>query len=133
MNVEVTKSLHSKTAQLLRQLSLKGCVIHPFRKAPPIGYGAWLGHQGPPTTCNRNINSHGDKHAKHTDSNSNIKMASQKEENIKDLVANAEASSTQEESHAQLSKTLSNKLSNLNLKVPSLSSVALKGDESVSQ
>ena len=41
------------------------------------------------------------------------------------------SSSDQEESSALLSKTLSAKLSNLNLKLPSLSSVALKGDEKV--
>ena len=39
----------------------------------------------------------------------------------------------QGESHAQLSKDLSKKLSNLNVKVPTLSSVALKGEEKVSQ
>ena len=54
-------------------------------------------------------------------------MASQNDENIRDLTA----AYNQEESHAQLSKTLSNKLSKLNLKVPSLSSVALKGDDKV--
>lgn len=41
-------------------------------------------------------------------------------------------SSDQGESSARLSKTLSAKLSNLNLKLPSLSTVALKGDEKVS-
>ena len=40
-------------------------------------------------------------------------------------------SSDQEENDEHLSQTLSTKLSNLNLKVPSLSSVALKGDEKV--
>ena len=37
----------------------------------------------------------------------------------------------QEENPEQLSKTISTKLSSMNLKVPSLSSVALKGDEKV--
>ena len=56
-------------------------------------------------------------------------MASQTEHNDQHLHGSVD----QDKSHAQLSKDLSKKLSNLNVKVPTLSSVALKGEETVSQ